>query len=104
MNQEEEETFLEPVWSWYLKKLNEVEGNEKYRVEISNRFAALEGLDAKVDINTIWETIRIYQFQRKRVWVIMKWSSISHGLMKDAQNYYTRGSKLNCSGYRIQVK
>jgi hypothetical protein len=33
-----------------LKKLNEVEGKEKYRVEISNRFAALEELDAEVEI------------------------------------------------------
>jgi hypothetical protein len=41
-----------------LKKLNEVEGKEKYRVEVSNRFAALEDLDAEVEINTIWETIR----------------------------------------------
>jgi hypothetical protein len=42
-----------------LKKLNEVEGKEKYRVEVSYRFAALEDLDAEVEINTIWETIRI---------------------------------------------
>jgi hypothetical protein len=28
-----------------LKKLNEVEGKEQYRVEISTRFAALENLD-----------------------------------------------------------
>jgi hypothetical protein len=28
-----------------LKKLNEVEGKEKYRIEVSNRFAALEDLD-----------------------------------------------------------
>jgi hypothetical protein len=41
-----------------LKKLNEVEGKENYRVEVSNRFAALEDLDAEVEINTIWETIR----------------------------------------------
>jgi hypothetical protein len=41
-----------------LKKLNEVEGKEKYRVEVSNRFAALEDLDPEVEINTIWETIR----------------------------------------------
>jgi hypothetical protein len=30
----------------------------KYRVEVSNRFAALEDLDAGVEIITIWETIR----------------------------------------------
>jgi hypothetical protein len=40
------------------KKLNGVEGEEKYRVEVWNRFAALEDLDAGVKINTIWETIR----------------------------------------------
>jgi hypothetical protein len=41
-----------------LKKLNEVEGKEKYRVEVSNRLEALEDLDAEVEINTIWEKIR----------------------------------------------
>jgi hypothetical protein len=41
-----------------LKKLNELEDKEKYRVEVSNRFAELEDLDAEVEINTIWETIR----------------------------------------------
>jgi hypothetical protein len=41
-----------------LKKKNEVEGKEKYRVEVSNRFAAWEDLDAEVEINIIWETIR----------------------------------------------
>jgi hypothetical protein len=40
-----------------LKKLNEVEGKEQCRVEISNRFAALENLDAEVDINRGWKTI-----------------------------------------------
>jgi hypothetical protein len=41
-----------------LKKLNEVGGKEKYHVEVSDRFAALEDLDAEVEINTIWEMIR----------------------------------------------
>jgi hypothetical protein len=31
-----------------LKKFNDVEGKEQYRVEISNRFAALENLDTEV--------------------------------------------------------
>jgi hypothetical protein len=39
-------------------KLNEVEGKEKYRVEVSNRFAGLEDLDTEVKINTVWETVR----------------------------------------------
>jgi hypothetical protein len=41
-----------------LKKLKEVEVKEQYRVEISNRFAALEDSDTEVDINRAWETIR----------------------------------------------
>jgi hypothetical protein len=49
-----------------LKKLNEVEGKEQYRVEISNRFAALENLDTEVDINRAWGTVRISKFQPKR--------------------------------------
>jgi hypothetical protein len=30
---------------------------EQYRVEISNRFAALENLATEVDVNKAWETI-----------------------------------------------
>jgi hypothetical protein len=35
-----------------LKKLNDVEGKEQFHVEVSNRFAALEDLDAEVEINS----------------------------------------------------
>jgi hypothetical protein len=38
-----------------LKKLNEVEREEKYHVEASNRFAALEDLDVEMEINNAWE-------------------------------------------------
>jgi hypothetical protein len=34
-----------------LKKLNNVEGKEQVRVEVSNRFAALEDLETEVGIN-----------------------------------------------------
>jgi hypothetical protein len=40
------------------KNLTKVEGKEQYCVEVSNRFAALEVLDAEVEINSAWETIR----------------------------------------------
>jgi hypothetical protein len=43
---------------FYLKKSNEAEGNVKYSIEVSNRLAALEDLDAEVEINSAWETIR----------------------------------------------
>jgi hypothetical protein len=41
-----------------LKKLNVLEGKEQYRVEISNRFAALENLYTEVHMNKAWGTIR----------------------------------------------
>jgi hypothetical protein len=41
-----------------VKKLDDVEVKEKYKVEISNRFAALENLDDSMDINSVWESIR----------------------------------------------
>jgi hypothetical protein len=41
-----------------LKKLNDVEVKEEYQVEISNRFAALESLDERFDINNTWKSIR----------------------------------------------
>jgi hypothetical protein len=41
-----------------LKKLNKVEHKEQYRVEVLNRFAALEDLDTEVEINSACETTR----------------------------------------------
>jgi hypothetical protein len=40
-----------------LKKLNNVEGKEKYCVEVSNLFVALEDLHAEVEINSACEMI-----------------------------------------------
>jgi hypothetical protein len=44
--------------SFNLKKLNEVGGKEQFRVEVSNRFEALEDLDTEVEINSAWEMVR----------------------------------------------
>jgi hypothetical protein len=43
---------------FYLKKINELEGKEKCHVEVSNKFAALEDLNAEVEFNSVWEMIR----------------------------------------------
>jgi hypothetical protein len=56
VNKQESHKFHMEIFN--RKKLNELEGEEKYRVEVSNRFAELEDLDVDVDINVIWETIR----------------------------------------------
>jgi hypothetical protein len=41
-----------------LQNLHDVVVKEKYQVEISNRFVALENLDESFDINNAWESIR----------------------------------------------
>ena len=41
-----------------LRKLNELEVKEKYQIEITNRFAALENLNVDEDINRAWENIK----------------------------------------------
>jgi hypothetical protein len=44
--------------SFSLKKFNEVEVKQKYCVEVSNRFAALEYLETEVEIKNVLERIR----------------------------------------------
>jgi hypothetical protein len=56
MNKQRSQRFV--MERFNLKKLNEVEGKEQFRVDVSNRFAALEDLDTEVEINSAWETIR----------------------------------------------
>jgi hypothetical protein len=41
-----------------LRRLNEPEVKEKYQIEITNRFAALENLNADEDVNRAWENIK----------------------------------------------
>jgi hypothetical protein len=41
-----------------FKRLNKVEGKKQCCVEISNRLATLEKIDAEVDINRAWGTVR----------------------------------------------
>ena len=41
-----------------LRKLNELEVKEKYQIEITNRFAALENLIVDKNVNRAWENIK----------------------------------------------
>jgi hypothetical protein len=41
-----------------LRKLNELEVKKKYQIEIKNRNAALENLNADEDVNRAWENIK----------------------------------------------
>jgi len=41
-----------------LRKLNELGVNEKYQIEITKRFAALENLNGDENVNRVWENIK----------------------------------------------
>ena len=40
-----------------MRKLKELEVKEKYQIEITNRFAALENFNVD-DVNRVWENIK----------------------------------------------
>jgi hypothetical protein len=56
VNKQRPRRFLMEMFD--LRKLNEVGGKEKYRVDVKNRLSALKDSYAEVEINTAWETIR----------------------------------------------
>ena len=41
-----------------LRQLKELEVKEKYQIEITNRFAALENLNVDEDVNRVWQNIK----------------------------------------------
>jgi hypothetical protein len=69
-----------------LKKLDGIDVKEKYQVEISNRFAALEGLDESFDISNAWVSIRenINNSVKENLWY-QKLKYNKAGLMLSAQ-------------------
>jgi hypothetical protein len=54
-----------------LEKLDDIEVKEKYLVEISNRFVALENLDENLDINSDKEIItdNIKDLSQRKPWI-----------------------------------
>jgi hypothetical protein len=79
-----------------LKKLSEAEGKDRYRVENSNKFTALENLDTEVDVNKAWETIR------ENINISAK-ESLGYYELKKNKPWFDQGCS-NCSDYRIQAK
>ena len=89
-----------------MRKLNEPEVREHYQIEITNRFAALENVNDEEDVNRTSENIKEN---------IQTSAKESLGLHELKQNkpwfddeclgfFWSEGSGLNCSGYRIQDK
>ena len=67
-----------------LGKLKELQVNEKYQNEITNRFAALENLNVDEDVIGFGKTLkRISKQQLKRAYVCTNGNSINHGLMRN---------------------
>jgi hypothetical protein len=88
-----------------LKKLNDVEGKEQFRVEVSNRFAALEDLDTEVEINSAWETIReTIKISAKEILGHFEFKKHKPWFNKGCSKLLDQRKQANCSGYRIQVK
>jgi hypothetical protein len=88
-----------------LKKLNKVEGKDQFHVEVSNRFAALEDLDAEVKINSGWETIREnIKISAKEGQGYFELKKHKQWFDKGCSELLDQRKELNCIGYRIQVK
>jgi len=63
-----------------LRKLNELEVKEKYQIEITNRFVALENLNVDEDVNRAWENVKeniktsakeslgLHELKRRKPW------------------------------------
>jgi hypothetical protein len=82
-----------------VKKLNKGDVKEKYQVTIRNKFAALENLEDSVDINRAWDNIR------ENIKILAQESLGYCGTKHhNVQNQLIRGSRLNYSGCRNQVK
>ena len=72
------------VEKFNLRKFNELEVRKQYQIEISNRFAALENLSDREDINRAWENVKEnIRLSAKKSLFLFELSSINRGLMKN---------------------
>jgi hypothetical protein len=83
-----------------LKKLDDVEVKEKYQVEISNKFAALEILDESFDINNAWESINLgyHRLKHNKPWFDDECSKLID------QRKQTNGCKIQAKSREIIFK
>jgi hypothetical protein len=65
----------------------------------------LENLNVSKDINRVWENIKEKNKpSAKDSLGLYEFSSINHSLMTNFYDFWIKGSRLKCSGYRIQTK
>jgi len=67
-----------------LRKPNELEVRKQYQINISNRFATWENFS---------DSLGMYKLKQHKPW-----------LDEECLCFLNKGSRLKCSGYRIQTK
>ena len=88
-----------------LTKLKELVVKEKYQIEITNRFAALENLNVHEDVNRVWGNIKEnIKTSAKESLGLHEWKQHKPWFDKECVDFLIRGSRLKCSGYRIQAE
>jgi len=88
-----------------LRKLNEPEVREQYQIEITNRFTALENLNDDEDVDRTWENIKEnIQSSAKESLCLHELKQNKPWLDEECLGFLIKGSRLKCSGYRIQAK
>jgi len=87
------------------KKLSIFEVRKQYQFKISNMFTALENLIDREDINgaekNIKESIKIPVKESQSLY---GWKQHKPYFDEECLNFWTKGSRLKCSGYRIQTR
>ena len=88
-----------------LRKLNELEGRKEYQIEITNRFAAFENFSDGEDTNWAWENIKgnVKTSARDRLG-LDELKQHKPCFDEERLGFLDQGSRLKCSGYRIQAK
>jgi hypothetical protein len=90
-----------------LKELNKIEGNVPFGVDVSNRSAALEHVDAEADINSAWETIRenmktspqkcpgYYELKKHKPWFDAGYSKLLYSTKEAKLQWLQEPSEIN---------
>ena len=88
-----------------LRKLKDLEVKKQYQIEITIRFGVLGNTSDAEDINRMWENMK------ENIKTSVKESLGRHELKQhknwiddECLHFFMKGMRLNCNGYRIQVK
>ena len=104
VSKQEDQEFDGEIFN--LRKLNELEVRKQYKIQITNRFAALENLSDCENVNRAWENIKenlktpakdsqgLHKLKQHKPWFDEEYLGfLDH-----------RKQALKCNGYRIEAK